>query len=179
MGNFIKQFFDIKFWKFILVGILNTVVGMGLQFLFFNLCGWNEWVSSLIGYILGSILSYFLNKYFTFKNKDKGWKPIVKFALNIAICYGLAYGIAIPLINMLCTANSWTMFGWSVEKFAGNFSMIVGACLFVAFNYIGSNSYEFMIPYLVMAIIYIVLVLLISFGIKMMERSLRKSDRSH
>ena len=31
MGNFIKQFFDIKFWKFILVGILNTVVGMGLQ----------------------------------------------------------------------------------------------------------------------------------------------------
>lgn len=93
MGNFIKQFFDIKFWKFILVGILNTVVGMGLQFLFFNLCGWNEWVSSLIGYILGSILSYFLNKYFTFKNKDKGWKPIVKFALNIAICYGLAYGM--------------------------------------------------------------------------------------
>ena len=59
MGNFIKQFFDIKFWKFILVGILNTVVGMGLQFLFFNLCGWNEWFSSLIGYILGSILSYF------------------------------------------------------------------------------------------------------------------------
>ena len=115
MGNFIKQFFDIKFWKFILVGILNTVVGMGLQFLFFNLCGWNEWVSSLIGYILGSILSYFLNKYFTFKNKDKGWKPIVKFALNIAICYGLAYGIAIPLISMLCTTNSWTMFGWSVE----------------------------------------------------------------
>ena len=47
MGNFIKQFFDIKFWKFILVGILNTVVGMGLQFLFFNLCGWNEWVSRL------------------------------------------------------------------------------------------------------------------------------------
>ena len=115
MGNFIKQFFDIKFWKFILVGILNTVVGMGLQFLFFNLCGWNEWVSSLIGYILGSILSYFLNKYFTFKNKDKGWKPIVKFALNIAICYGLAYGIA-SLISMLCTANSWTMFGWSVES---------------------------------------------------------------
>lgn len=143
MGNFIKQFFDIKFWKFILVGILNTVVGMGLQFLFFNLCGWNEWISSLVGYILGSILSYFLNKYFTFKNKDKGWKPIVKFALNIAVCYGLAYGIAIPLISMLCTANCWTMFGWSVEKFAGNFSMIVGACLFVAFNYIGQRFFAF------------------------------------
>ena len=44
---------------------------------------------------------------------------------------------------MLCTANSWTMFGWSVEKFAGNFSMIVGACLFVAFNYIGQRFFAF------------------------------------
>ena len=36
---------------------------------------------------------------------------------------------------------------------------------------------EFMVPYLVMAVIYIALVLLISLGIKCMERSLRKSDR--
>lgn len=56
-------------------------------------------------------------------------------------------------------------------------SFVGAADLYVAFNYIGSNSYEFMVPYLVMAIIYIVIVMIISFGIKMMERSLRKSDR--
>lgn len=56
----------------------------------------------------------------------------------------------------------------------------VGALdLYVAFSNIGSNSYEFMVPYLVMALIYIVLVLMISAGIKLMERSLRKSDRRH
>ena len=143
MKDFIKQFFDIKFWKFILVGIINTIVGMGLQFLFFNLFGWNEWVSSILGYILGSVLSYFLNKYFTFKNKEKGFKPILKFALNIAVCYGLAYGLAIPLIKWICVANSLTMFGWTVDKFSGNFSMIVGACLFVAFNYIGQRFFAF------------------------------------
>lgn len=54
----------------------------------------------------------------------------------------------------------------------------VGALdLYVAFNRIGSNSYEFMVPYLVMALIYIVLVLVISGLVKLMERSLRKSDR--
>ena len=54
----------------------------------------------------------------------------------------------------------------------------VGATdLYVAFSYIGSNSYEFMVPYLVMAAIYIVLVLIISLFIKIMERSLKKSDR--
>lgn len=56
-------------------------------------------------------------------------------------------------------------------------SFVGAADLYVAFNYIGSNSYEFMVPYLVMAVIYIALVLLISLGIKCMERSLRKSDR--
>lgn len=55
----------------------------------------------------------------------------------------------------------------------------VGATdLYVAFSYIGANSYEFMVPYLCMALIYIVLVLLISLGIKILERSLRKSDKS-
>ncbi|MBP3389098.1 MAG: amino acid ABC transporter permease, partial [Clostridia bacterium] len=54
----------------------------------------------------------------------------------------------------------------------------VGAMdLYVAFNSIGSNSYEFMIPYLVMALIYIVLVLIIATGVRLMERRLRKSDR--
>ena len=54
----------------------------------------------------------------------------------------------------------------------------VGALdLYVAFNRIGSNSYEFMVPYLVMALIYIVLVLVITFMVKALERSLGKSDR--
>lgn len=51
--------------------------------------------------------------------------------------------------------------------------------LYVAFKYIGTNNYEFMVPYLVMALIYIVLVLLISLGIRLMERRLKKSDRAH
>lgn len=56
-------------------------------------------------------------------------------------------------------------------------SFVGAADLYVAFNYIGSNSYEFMVPYLVMALIYIALVLIISLLIKLMERSLQKSDR--
>lgn len=58
-------------------------------------------------------------------------------------------------------------------------SFVGAADLYVAFNYIGSNSYEFMVPYLVMAIIYIALVMLITLGIKLMERRLAKSDRRH
>lgn len=58
-------------------------------------------------------------------------------------------------------------------------SFIGATDLYVAFNNIGSSSYEFMVPYLVMAIIYIILVMFISLLIRLMERSLRKSDRGH
>lgn len=58
-------------------------------------------------------------------------------------------------------------------------SFVGAADLYVAFSYIGSNTYEFMVPYLVMAVIYILLVLIISTMIRIMERSLRRSDRSH
>ncbi len=56
-------------------------------------------------------------------------------------------------------------------------SFVGAADLYVAFNYIGSNSYEFMVPYLAMAAIYIVIVCFITLLIKFMERSLKKSDR--
>ena len=30
------KFFDVTFWKFILVGIANTIVGTGVMFVFYN-----------------------------------------------------------------------------------------------------------------------------------------------
>ena len=146
--NKLKSFFDIKFLKFILVGILNTLVGMGLQFVFYNVFGWDKYdwgvvLASLIGNIIGSVVSYFLNKYFTFKNKEKGWKPVLRFALNIAVCYAIAYLLVSPLVSWVSTANHWSLFGWSIEKFAGNLYLAVGACTFVACNYIGQRFFAF------------------------------------
>lgn len=57
-------------------------------------------------------------------------------------------------------------------------SFVGAADLYVAFNLIGTNSYEFMVPYLAMALIYIVMVFVISTLVKIMERSLRKGDKS-
>lgn len=46
-----------------------------------------------------------------------------------------------------------------------------------AFKRIGSQNYEFIIPYLLLAAIYLVLVLIITGGVKLLERRLGKSDR--
>lgn len=57
-------------------------------------------------------------------------------------------------------------------------SFIGATDLYKVFNSIGTNSYEFMVPYLAMALIYIVLVIFITLMIRLMEGRLRKHDRS-
>lgn len=47
-----------------------------------------------------------------------------------------------------------------------------------AFQDQGSNTYEYMIPYLVMALLYIVIVAVIAAGVKLMERRLAKNERN-
>ena len=96
---------------------------------------------------------------------------------------GLSYGttmvkIVIPqaVKNILPTLGNEFI---SLIKETSVVSFVGATDLYLAFQRIGSNTYEFMVPYLVMALIYIVMVLLISLGIKLMERSLRKSDRRH
>ncbi len=56
-------------------------------------------------------------------------------------------------------------------------SFVAAVDLYKTFTEIGNKTYEYIIPYSFMALIYIVLVAIISFGVKIMERSLRKSDR--
>ena len=135
MKEKIKSLFDAKLWKFLLVGVLNTIVGNGLMFLLYNLFHWSYWPSTAVSYILASVMSFFLNRYFTFKYKGTGWKVVVRFAVNIAVCYLLAYGIAQPLMKWLLSGAS--------ETVRDNVAMVTGMCLFVGFNYLGQRFFAF------------------------------------
>ena len=99
MWNKIKGLFDAKMLRFLIVGVVNTLFGTTLMFVLYN-C-WLDaygstgyWISSAANYFFGSILSYFLNKYFTFRNHERGWRPILRFTLNITVCYLLARALA-------------------------------------------------------------------------------------
>ena len=73
MFNKIKSLIDAKLLRFIIVGLINTAVGTAIMFGLYNLAGASYWASSAANYILTSILSFFLNKYFTFRNKGWSW----------------------------------------------------------------------------------------------------------
>ena len=147
MKNFLKNFFDIKFWKFILVGLINTAVGEGVVLLCLHPIGWKNFVwgagaAAVAGTIVGSVVSFFLNKYFTFQNKEKSVKQVFKFTANIIVCLLIRVVFA-TAVTELCKAWSLSMFGMDVNSFAGNMGWIVGACVFVACNYIGQRFFAF------------------------------------
>ncbi len=126
---------DEKLLKFLLVGVINTLVGSAIMFGLYNLAGASYWLSSAANYVLTSILSFFLNKHFTFRSQGYSWREVWRFALNIAVCYLLAYGIAKPLVL-------WAMSS-ATDSLRDNVAMLAGMCLFTGFNYLGQRFFAF------------------------------------
>ena len=126
---------DNQVLKFIFVGVINTIFGAGVMFCLYNFFGCGYYFSSTMNYILGSILSYVLNKYFTFGNKNKSVSQILKFVLNIILCYAVAYRFTRPFMNLILSGYTKTI--------RDNISMIVGMCLFTVTNYFGQKLFVF------------------------------------
>lgn len=97
-----KKLFDASVWKFLLVGVGNTLLSLVLMFL---LEGLGYWPSTAIAYVAGAVMSFFLNRSFTFQSRAAFWPSVLKFAVNVAVCYLIAYSIAQP-------AAQWVL-GWT------------------------------------------------------------------
>ena len=129
------QLFDKTVIKFLAVGVVNTLVGCGTMFLLYNLAHCSYWVSSAANYVVGGIVSFFLNKYFTFQNKTWEWSQVWKFAVNVTVCYLLGYGLAKPLVLYLLAGQAV-----NVQE---NVAMLVGMCLYTGLNYLGQRFFAF------------------------------------
>lgn len=134
-GDFIKKFIDIKTLKFLAVGVLNTLVGAGIMFLLYNLLHVSYWLSSAANYVVGCIIGYFLNKYWTFGYKRRSWKTVLKYVLCVAVCYGIAYGGARPLFRLIFSSASK-----SVQE---NAAMLAGMVIYTVLNYLGQRFFAF------------------------------------
>ena len=86
---------------------------------------------------VGGIVSFFLNKHFTFRSREKGAKVVFRFVVNISVCYLLAYGLAKPAV-------SWLLGGMGLnQQLQGNLTMLAGSGLFVILNYFGQRFFAF------------------------------------
>ena len=126
---------DQKLLKFLAVGIINTIIGAGIMFLLYNIFEVSYWISSACNYVTGGIVSFFLNKFFTFKNNKRSFTQVVLFILTLAVCYFTAYIFAKKIIYFI--------FSTSPEKIKGNIALVIGMCLYTGLNYIGQRLIVF------------------------------------
>lgn len=111
-----------------------------------------------------------------------GLNSVDKGQMEAGRALGLSYAttmckVVIPqaLKNILPTLGNEFI---TLIKETSVLSFITVYDLYTALSTIGSKNYEKMVPYLVMAIIYIILVLLITLLVKTLENIFAKSDRA-
>ena len=129
-----RKFFDNEFVRFIIVGVINTIVGTTTMFLLYW-AGAGYWFSSAGNYIVGSIVSYILNKYYTFKESKKSPLQILWFAVHIAVCYYVSHAAAKPMGELLLPRASV-----EVQEMV---AMCIAMGLYVILNFIGQKYIVF------------------------------------
>jgi len=132
-----KTLLDPSVWRFLLVGVGNTLLSMALMFLLEDL---GYWPSTAIAYLAGSVLSFFLNRSFTFKSKAGLWPSALKFAVNVAVCYVTAYSVAQPLA-------AWVLGRTGVpDVWKERLAKLGGMGLYTVLNYFGQRFFAFRGP---------------------------------
>lgn len=134
-----------------MVGVINTLMGWGIMAVLYNAAHINYWLSSGISYFIGSVFSYHANSKVTFKveNKDKGlpWR----FAINIIICYLIAFSLAKPLVEKILSLQAVAAvveriaYALAVENIViiDNVAMIFGMGFFIILNFFGQKLFVF------------------------------------
>ena len=129
-----SKLIDASIPKFLLVGVGNTLLSMVLMFL---LEGLGYWPSTAIAYVAGAVLSFFLNRSFTFQSDAPFWPSVGKFALNVAVCYLIAYSVAQPLVSLVLSRTAISAV-WQ-ERVA----KVCGMGLYTCINYVGQRFFAF------------------------------------
>ena len=128
------KIFRSSFFRFLLVGVGNTLLSLLLMFLLEDL---GYWPSTAIAYVAGAIMSFFLNRYFTFRSDETMKRSAVKFAVNVAVCYVAGYGLArllIPTPELTAVPLIWF----------DRLRKLAGMALYTLLNYFGQRFFVFL-----------------------------------
>jgi putative flippase GtrA len=139
MLKLINRLIDNSFFRFICVGLINTIIGYGSMLVLFNIFKMGYWSSTFIANSCGAILSYILNSSFTFKSTIGRSKSIPRFIIVILCCYLISYSMSGVITRFLLFLSSDSF----SKQFCGNVSMFIGMCIYTLINYFGQKQFVF------------------------------------
>lgn len=83
----------LQFIKYCIVGVLNTLITLGVIYLCKSLLGINDYVSNALGYICGVVNSFLCNKQWVFQSKGEYRREAIRFVVGFLLCYGLQFWV--------------------------------------------------------------------------------------
>ena len=131
-----KEIASHSFVRFLLVGVLNTALSAALMFLLYDGLRLSYWPATAIAYLVGAVVSFFLNFRFTFKSNANPALAALRFAVNVAVCYVLAYSLAKPLVKAVFS-------GVLTPEWSERAAMVAGMGLYTILNYLGQRFFAF------------------------------------
>ena len=69
----------LQFVKYCIVGVLNTLVTLGVIYICKSFLGWNLYLSNVLGYVAGVVNSFLCNKSWVFKSDGSYMREAVRF----------------------------------------------------------------------------------------------------
>lgn len=127
-----------SFIRFLLVGVINTIVGLSAMYLFLHALSFSYWVSTFLGNLIGACVSYYLNRTFTFKSNASVGKSMFKFTAVILLCYIISYYLGEKAALFLFSQLSFLG-----EKYAEDAAVLFGTGFYTITNYLGQRLFVF------------------------------------
>ena len=118
--------------RFLLVGIANTAVGLSVIWIFRNLAGVGDVGSNAAGYIIGVLVSFTLNKRWSFSFRGDGLRAFGRFLLVFLVAYGA---------NLTAVAAAIALAGHS-----SYWCQLAGVVPYTTLFYLGCRSFAFPQP---------------------------------
>jgi putative flippase GtrA len=126
------------FFRFLLVGIINTMVGLSSIYIFLHVGGFSYWVSTFLGNSIGAFVSFFLNRNFTFRSNRNITSSITRFILVILICYFTSYTLGKNLVLWALRDNFYIS-----SEFKTDLAILISTGLYTILNYLCQKIFVF------------------------------------
>lgn len=111
MSVLFKRLIDPALLKFLLTGVLNTLVGLGVIYLLMWLLAVPKKTANLIGYAVGVVFSYQVNSRWTFGYRQSLLRVLPRYIVVIVVAY---------LANFVClrVLLDWRVNGYLAQALA-------------------------------------------------------------
>ena len=133
----VSFFFDRSLLIFLIIGGLNTIVSMVGSQLLLGALGY--WGSTALMFTLCSILSFIFNRKYSFQSTAPLLPSALRFAVVIAVCYLVSFGVSDLLVPWLAGALSLPL----SQEWITRIAMLVAQVIFTGMNYIGQRLWAF------------------------------------